>query len=82
MGTPPQPVPPDTEPHIHEAPVHEDPLDEDLPGNDSTQGNPLLPLTQVGDFSSDEDPVQSNDSFKTIEPVSYTHLTLPTIYSV
>ena len=46
------------------------PLDEDLPGNDSTQGNPLLPLTQVGDFSSEEDPVQSDDSSKTIEQSS------------
>ena len=76
MATPPHHAPPDTEPHIHEVPEQEDPLNEDLPGNNSTQGNPFLPLTQVGDFPSDEDPVQSNDSFKTIKqpsPRPYVH---------
>jgi len=64
-----------TEPHTPEVPVQEAPVTKELPGNDFTQGNPLLPLTQVGDFSSDEDPAQSNDSFKTTKqpPRPYVH---------
>ena len=71
MGTPPQPTPPNTEPP--EVPVQEDPLVEDPAGNNSEQGDPLLPLTRVGDFPSDEDSDQPNEPAIAHTPRPYVH---------
>ena len=42
----------------------------------------LLAISTAHGASADEDAVIITDAVATIDPVSYTHLTLPTIYSV